>query len=114
MFLYQIWPCRKIGQGQPRVIIWTNYDGTMAPMLHTKPQGHWPFGSGEEDFEGFLPYMGLVAILVKWPRPSEQTFVAPTHGGSTWNLALTGQVVLEKKISENGGWTDRGRTTAIL
>ena len=19
-------------------------------MLHTKPQGHWPFGSGEEDF----------------------------------------------------------------
>ena len=24
---YQIWPCRKIGQGQHRVIIWTNYDG---------------------------------------------------------------------------------------
>ena len=24
---YKIWPCRKIGQGQPRVIIWTNYDG---------------------------------------------------------------------------------------
>ena len=22
----------------------------MAPMLHTKPQDHWPFGSGEEDF----------------------------------------------------------------
>ena len=23
-------------------------------MLHTKPQGHWPFGSGEEDFlKGF-------------------------------------------------------------
>ena len=46
----QIWPCRKIGQGQPRVIIWTNYDGPKAPLLHTKPQGHWPFGSGEEDF----------------------------------------------------------------
>ena len=33
-------------------------------MLHTKPQGHWPFGSGEEDFLTFLPYMGMVAILV--------------------------------------------------
>ena len=27
-------------------------------MLHTKPQGHWPFGSGE-DFRRFLPYMGV-------------------------------------------------------
>ena len=42
----QIWPCCKIGR-QPRVIIWTNYE---SPMLHTKPQGHWPFGSEEEDF----------------------------------------------------------------
>ena len=25
-------------------------------MLHIKSQGHWP--SGEEDFKGFLPYMG--------------------------------------------------------
>ena len=33
---YQIWPCRKLGQGQPRVIIWTNYDGLESPMLHTK------------------------------------------------------------------------------
>ena len=24
-----------------------------------------------EDFEGFLPYMGMAAILVLWPRPSE-------------------------------------------
>ena len=30
----------------------------MAPVLHTKPQGHLPFGSGENDFKGFLPYMG--------------------------------------------------------
>ena len=41
-------------------------------MLHTKPQGHWPFGSGVEDFEGFLPYMGVVAILVMWPRPVDK------------------------------------------
>ena len=47
---YQIWPCRKIGQGQPRVIIWTNYDGLESPMLHTKFRGNPPAGSGEEDF----------------------------------------------------------------
>ena len=33
-------------------------------MLHTKFHGNRPAGSGEEDFEGFLPYMGVVAILV--------------------------------------------------
>ena len=49
----QIWPCRKIGQGQPRVTIWTNYDGPMAPKLHTKPQGHWLFGSGEDFWRVF-------------------------------------------------------------
>ena len=34
-------------------------------MLHTKSQGHQPSGSGEEDFKGFLPYMGMSAILTK-------------------------------------------------
>ena len=53
--------------------------------------------------------MGVVAILVKWPRPQEQTFVPPSHWGSIWNFALIGQAVLEKKIFENGGWrTDDG------
>ena len=28
---FQRWPCRKIGQGQPRVIIWTNYDWAGVP-----------------------------------------------------------------------------------
>ena len=73
-------------------------------MLHAKPQGHWPFGSGEEDFRRVLPYMGVVAILVMWPRPREQTFVPPSHWGSIWNLALISPVVLEK-IFENGGQT---------
>ena len=86
----QIWPCHKIGQGQPKVII--------CPLVLAK-----------RIFEGFLPYMGLAAILVMWPRCLEQTFVPPTHGSSTWNLALIGPAVLEKKTSENGGWTDNGR-----
>ena len=33
-------------------------------MLHTKFLENRPVGSGEEDFEGFLPYMGVAAILV--------------------------------------------------
>ena len=33
-------------------------------MLHAKFQDHRTSGSGEEDFESFLPYMGMAAILV--------------------------------------------------
>ena len=97
----QIWPCRKIGQGQPTVIIWTNLVVLVHPMLHTKFLGHRPFGSGEEDFLRFLPYMGMAAILVMWPGPFEQTFVPPSQGGSIWNLASIGPVVSERKMFEN-------------
>ena len=33
-------------------------------MLHTKFRENLPACSGVEDFEGFLPYMGVAAILV--------------------------------------------------
>ena len=33
-------------------------------MLHTKFPGIRHAGFGEEDFKGFLPYMGMAAILV--------------------------------------------------
>ena len=33
-------------------------------MMHTKIQGHGPFGSGEEDLFRFLLCMGMAAILV--------------------------------------------------
>ena len=32
----QISPCRKIGQGQPRVIIYINFEELGPQMLHTK------------------------------------------------------------------------------
>ena len=78
----QIWYCRKIGQGQTRVIIWTNLVVMEHQMLHTKFQGDRPFGSGGKDFLRFLPYMGIAAILVVWPWPFEQTFVSPSQEGS--------------------------------
>ena len=32
-------------------------------MLHAKFQEHRTSGSGEEDFQSFLPYVDMVAIL---------------------------------------------------
>ena len=55
-------------------------------MLHSKFQDQRTFGFGEEDLLRFLPYMGVAAILVMRSGPFEQTFVPPSHGGSTWNL----------------------------
>ena len=60
---YQILPCCKIGQGQPRVIIYIHFVELESPMLHAKFQDHRTFGSGE-DFLRFLPYMSMAAILV--------------------------------------------------
>ena len=102
----QIWPCCKIGQGQPRVIIWANLVVLKHPMMHTKIQSHWPFGSGEEDFFRFLAYMAMSAILVMWPGPFEQTFVPPSHRSSIWNLTLIGPVVSEEKMFKVWTTTD--------
>ena len=35
--------------------------------LKGSPKDHWLFGSREEHFIGFLPYMVVAVILVKWP-----------------------------------------------
>ena len=69
-----------------------------------------PLVQEKKIFEGFLPYMGVAATLVMWPRLREQIFVPPSHWGSRWNLALIGPAVLAKKIFENGGRTDGRRT----
>ena len=42
-----------------------------------------------------------MGIMVIWPRPFEQNFFPPTHGGSIWNLASIGPVVSEEKMFEN-------------
>ena len=45
-------------------------------MLHAKFQDHRTFGSGEEDFQRFLPYMGVAAILVMRPASCNQIFIS--------------------------------------
>ena len=52
-------------------------------------------------FEGILPYMGVAAILVMRSRCHEKKFFPPIQGGFTYNLALIGPAVLEKKMFEH-------------
>ena len=64
-----------MGQGQPRVTIWTTLVELPYKMLHTKFQGHRSIGSGEEDFLRFSPYMGMAAMLVMWPNSFVLIFI---------------------------------------
>ena len=45
--------------------------------------------------------MGMATILIMWLVPLEQTFVSPSQGGSTWNLASIGPMIAEEKMFEN-------------
>ena len=46
-------------------------------MLHAKFQDHRTSGSGGEDFQRFLPYMGVAAILVICIMSSDFHFLVP-------------------------------------
>ena len=47
-------------------------------------------------FEGFLPYMGVVAILVMWPASCHQIFISLYLKAFIQNLVQIGTVVSEK------------------
>ena len=66
-------------------------------MLHTKPQGHRLFDSGQEYFKGCY-HICDGPVLVMLPSCGEQT------------LALTGPVILEKTVEECGGRMDDRRS----
>ena len=55
-------------------------------MLHTKFQGHRSIASGEEDFLGFLPYIGIVAMLVMWPNSFVQIIIPILTSAFIWIL----------------------------
>ena len=57
----------KIGQGQPTIIIPTNYEQPVIHMLHTNFQ---PIGSTEDFLKRFsiCSCMGMAAIFVNWTR----------------------------------------------
>ena len=92
---------KKMGQGQPRVAIWTNLVVLSHMLLHTKFPANLHCNSGEEDFLRFLPYMATVAILVIKLVPFEIFLIQPSPGGCTWNLIKIGPAVSEEELFGN-------------
>ena len=80
-----------MGQGQPRVIIWTNYDGPKSPVLHTKFQGNGPFGSREDFWKVFT-------ILDMWLRAFEQSFFPLSQKGFSWNFPSICPEIFQKNV----------------
>ena len=105
----QIWPCHKIGRGQPKVIIWINFDGFRAPMLHTKAQGHWPFGSGEEDFWRVFTIYGRGGHFGHVTQMPRTNFRSP----DPWRLHMKFGLDWPSGFGEDlwKWWTDGRRTT---
>ena len=97
----QIWPCHKIGQGQPRFIIWTNLVILQYSMLHTHFQGQGLLVPEKKNFSCFY-------LIWEW-RPAwscdlnhfEQTFFPSSPWSSRWNLASIGLAVSQEKKFEN-------------
>ena len=52
----QIQHCRKIGQDQPRVIIYINFVELESPILHVKSQDHRTSGSGEKHYSTIIGF----------------------------------------------------------
>ena len=103
----QIWPFRKIGQGQPSVFIWINLVVLQQPMLHTNFQCYRAFGSGEGDFLRFLAHLSW--RLTRWAyrmglepasvRPSVRASVRPCVRASTlsnMNISETSRPITTK------------------
>ena len=65
-------------------------------MLHTKFQGHWSIGSGEEDFLRFLPYMSMAAMLVMWPNSFVKILIPILPQAFIWSLVPNDPTVFEK------------------
>ena len=65
-------------------------------MLQAKFQDHRTSGSGEEDFQRFLPYMGVAAILVMSPASCLQIFIFLYLQAFFQSLVQIGKVVSEK------------------
>ena len=65
-------------------------------MLHTKFRGNRSAGSREEDFKGFLPYIGMGAILVMLPASCHQIFFSLYLKAFIQSLVQINTVISEK------------------
>ena len=55
---------------QHRIIILVILVDLLSPIIYAKIRAQGLFGSGEEDFLRFSPYMGIAAILINGSRLS--------------------------------------------
>ena len=104
--IWKIWPFHKKVRVNLRSSFFETLLGPCPQWCIPSPRAIGPLVLEKKIFKGFLPFMGVTAILGMWPnaRCCEQTFVPPTHWGSIWNLAMTGRVVSEKKTFEECRW----------
>ena len=65
-------------------------------MLHAKFQENGTSGSGEEDFQRFIPYVGVATILVMRPASCHQIFISLYLKAFIQSLVQIGTVVSEK------------------
>ena len=63
------WPLPKKVKHQCTIIILATLVDLSSRMICAKIQPQGILSSGEEDFQSFLPYMGMAAILVNGPLP---------------------------------------------
>ena len=105
-----LWPCRKIGQGHSRVIIWTNYDGQESPMLHTKFRGNRP-ASSREDFWRVFTIYGRDGHLGHVTQMPWTNFCSPYPRRLHIKFGFDHQAVSEKNVW-NCGRGRRRRTDA--
>ena len=102
----QSWPCCKVVQGQPRIITWTNFEGSKSLMLYTKFEGHRPAGFGEDFFKGFKHTWAWRPFWSNNLDHLNKLLFPTSQWDSTWNLALIGPVVSEEMFEECRRWTD--------
>ena len=82
----------------------------MSPMLHTKAQGHWPFGSGEEGFWRVFTIYGRGGHLGHVTQMSRTNFRSP----DPWRLHMKFGFDWPSGFGKEDlwkWWTDGQRTT---
>ena len=80
-------------------------------MLHTKPQGQWPFGSGEEDFWRVFTIFGRSGHLGHVTQTPRTNFRSP----DPWRLHMAQRFwrrrslkMVDERTDVNGRRTDDG------
>ena len=82
----QIWSWCKIGQGQPKVVMWTNYDGPTFSMLYPKFHCNQPTGFG--DFWRVVQY-GHLPNKSPWKLHMKCGFNLPSDFRDVWKCWQT-------------------------